>query len=75
MAGVVGVLTLALVAGMAAGASRGDGTDNAVTAPSEPANPELSVPPTPEPTATPVPTKPPKGEGKGKGDGKPKPEH
>ena len=75
MAGVVGVLTIELVAGMAAGASRGDGTDNAVTAPSEPANPELSVPPTPEPTATPVPTKPPKGEGKGKGDGKPKPEH
>jgi serine/threonine protein kinase len=75
MAGVVGVLTLALVVGMAAGATRGDGTDNAATAPSERTNPELSFGPSPEPTATPVPSKPPKGEGKGKGDGKPKPGH
>jgi eukaryotic-like serine/threonine-protein kinase len=75
MAGIVGALTLALVAGMAASATRGDGTDNAATAPSAPPNPALSAAPSPEPTATPVPSKPPKGEGKGKGDGKPKPGH
>jgi hypothetical protein len=75
MAGIVGVLTLALVAGMAASTTRGDGTDNAATAPSALTTPERSAAPSAEPTATPVPSKPPKGEGKGKGDGKPKPGH
>jgi hypothetical protein len=73
MAGIVGVLTLMLVAGMAAGAPRGNAPDPAAAAASE--GPETVVTPaaqTPQPTAkpTPVPSeKPGKGKGKGKGDG------
>ena len=70
MAGIVGVLTLALVAGMAAGASRTNGPGAGAAAPT--AVPISSVRPTPsaaEPTPAPVKAKPGKDKGKGKGDG------
>jgi serine/threonine protein kinase len=72
MAGIVGVLTLALVVGMAAGASRTKGPGAGAAAAT--AVPASSVRPTPsaaEPTPVPVTEKPGKnnGKGKGKGDG------
>ena len=70
MAGIVGVLTLMLVAGMAAGAPRGNAPDPAAAAASDSPETLVSPAPTPEATPTPVPSKPPKG--KPKDDGKPK---
>ena len=72
MAGIVGVLTLVLVAGMAAGAPRGTAPDPAAAAASD--RPETVVTPAPtaepsaEPTAVPS-EKPGKGKGKEKGNG------
>jgi hypothetical protein len=70
MAGIVGALTLALVAGMAAGATRGTGPDPAAAVASE--VPAPTATPTPlleEATPAPSVTKPGKDNGKGKGEG------
>jgi len=75
MAGIVGVLTLALVVGMAAGSPGRPGPDPAAAAPSDSPAPSASVsqPPAEESQALPEEAKPgkdnDKGKGKGKGDG------
>ena len=68
MAGILGVLTLVLVVGMAAGAPRGDAPDPAAAAASQTPETVVTPGPTPEPTAVPS-EKPGKGKGKDKGNG------
>ena len=73
MAGIVGVLALALVAGMAMGSTPGDGPDAAAGTPSRTAAPEVTATPAPtaeeaaeEPAAEPAEAKPGKGKGRDK---------
>ncbi len=76
MAGIVGVLALALVAGMAMGSTPGDGRDAAAGAPSATPAPEVTATPVPsaeeadeEPDEEPAEAKPGKGNGDDKGNG------
>ncbi len=76
MAGLVGVLALALVAGMAMGSTPGDGRDAAAEAPSATPAPEVTATPVPsaeeadeEPAEEPAEAKPGKGNGDDKGKG------
>ncbi|HUP54600.1 MAG TPA: serine/threonine-protein kinase [Methylomirabilota bacterium] len=75
MAGIVGVLTLALVVGMATANPTGNGPEPAAAAGSASPAPKATPTPKPKATATPAPAQPPKNEngkenGKGKGKGK-----